>query len=499
MRSTTLLTLCLVLLSTSHTFAQRRPLRRTAAVFPPLTDEQAAEKQRLLDAVQPAATRDGRPPNIVLLFADDLGYADVGCYGSTEIPTPHIDRLAESGMRFTDAYVTAGTCSPSRAGLLSGRYQQRFGFEFNTGPDRITTREGRGLDPAALNIADVLSRVGYATGVVGKWHLGTRDQFHPHERGFDEFYGFLAGAHVFIDPARLTDAERAVSGRGTVGRIMRGTEIIQEDEYLTDAIAREAEAFITRHKDDPFFLYVPFNAVHTPLQATPEYQKRFAHVEDLKRRIYYAMTAAMDDAVGRVVAALEANGLRGNTLVIFSNDNGGPLYTGVQSNEPLRLGKMFLFEGGIRVPLVMQLPGVIPPGSEHHEMVSMLDLFPTICSLAGARLPSELALDGVDLGPALAARGSGPHHEALFWRNGPNRAVRMGNWKMIQSGDHIWLFDLANDIGEQHNLAADHPDQLRKLQQALTDWESQIPKPAWPARSNSRSQEVDGVPYRLAI
>lgn len=468
-------------------------------VFRPLSDEQAAAKQSIIESVTVDNDLHKRP-NIVLLFADDLGYADIGCYGSQEIPTPHIDGLARRGIKFTNAYVTAGTCSPSRAGLMSGRYQQRFGFEFNTGPGGVTRRRGRGLDPSAVTLADVLKHAGYATGAVGKWHLGNRAQFHPQQRGFDEFFGFLAGAHHYVEPATLSAEARAVEhGGGDTDGILRGSERVDEDEYLTDIFAREAADFIERHKQEPFFLYVPFNAVHTPIQATDEYLARFADVSDLKRRTYFAMTSALDDAVGGILDALQSAGLEDNTLVIFFNDNGGPLYTGVQSNGALRFGKLFLFEGGVRVPLIMQWPGVIAENRVSDQVVSALDLFPTLSSIAGAELPESLELDGIDLSPQLRGETSEAAPRTLFWRNGTNKAMRKGSWKLVEIPDHVWLFDLDADVGEQHNLADRHPDIVREMRQEYGRWEAELPSPAWPPRPDRYQQPIDGVVYEIQI
>mgnify|MGYP002622795315 FL=1 len=477
----------------------RRLAARQSPVFPPLSVQQQAEKQQLLrgTAVRPAPS--DRRPNIVLLLADDLGYADIGCYGSRDIPTPHIDRLAARGMRFSNAYVTAATCSPSRAALLTGRYQQRYGFEFNTGPQRVTHRAGRGLDPTAVTIADVLRQAGYATGAVGKWHLGSREQFHPINRGFDEFFGFLAGAHAYLDPSTLSAAEQEVSGPGSTGAVLRGFESVAQPEYLTDAFAREAVSFIERHQNRPFFLYVAFNAVHTPIQATDKYQDRFADVEDLKRQTYYAMTSALDEAVGAILAALRANDLAETTLVIFTNDNGGPTYTEVQSNGPLRLGKMYLFEGGIRVPLICAGNGVPRTDEICDATVSTLDLFPTLCDLANITPPDDRSLDGVSLLPLLDDAGADVAHRPLCWRNGSNRAIRKGPWKLIAAGEHIWLFDLSADIGERHNVADAHPEIVQELTTILSEWEKTLASPAWPPRPNARTVEVDGIPYRLEI
>jgi len=454
-------------------------------------NEQAmAAKQQLLARIRQIDVKGRRPPNVVVILADDLGYADTSIYGSESISTPHIDALAAGGVLFTDAYVTAASCSPSRAGLLSGRYQQRFGFEFNTSGGAITHRTSRGLDPAALTFADILQRAGYVTGVFGKWHLGTRDYFHPLRRGFDEFFGFLAGAHSFFP---------AVQREPVYSTVMRGRTPLTEPEYLTDAFARETVNFIKAHKEDPFFVYVPFNAVHTPLEATDEYLKRFPNETNAKQRAYNAMTSALDDAVGEIVAALKEAGVYDKTLIVFLNDNGGPIYTQVQSNAPLRLGKLFLFEGGIRVPMIVNWPGVLEPGTVYRKPVSSLDVFPTVCAAAGVDLPSTLKLDGIDLLPYLKGDEADSPHDALFWSNGPNKAVRLGNWKMILAGDHTFLFDLASDIGERKNLAEQEPAVVRKLQEALQEWQGRMKPPAWPSKPKRRIVEIDGVPYELNI
>lgn len=280
---------------------------------------------------------------------------------------------------------------------------------------------------------------------------------------------------------------------------MRGNETIDEQEYLTDAFAREAASFIKRSKDDPFFLYVPFNAVHTPIQATEQYRQRFADVSDFKRRTYYAMTSAMDDAVGTIVDALDANHVLDNTLVIFFNDNGGPTYTDVQDNGPLRLGKMYLFEGGVRVPLVIAGAGISTEPDTCNEMVSALDFFPTLCALGGVQPPAELNLDGENLLPILRGEESSVERDTLFWRNGSNRAIRQGSWKMISAGDHTWLFDLSTDLGEQNNVAQEHPEIVEQLEADLLAWESGLSDPAWPPRPGEKAAEVDGVPYRIEL
>ncbi|MFP6764647.1 MAG: sulfatase [Planctomycetaceae bacterium] len=447
-------------------------------------------KNTTLKQIPRVTEREQRPPNLVLILADDLGYADTGAYGSRAIPTPHIDALAKTGVKFTAAYVTAGTCSPSRAGLMSGRYQQRFGFEFNTSGGAITHRLHRGLAPGVITLPDVLRRAGYATGMFGKWHLGTQPQFHPQVRGFDEFYGFLAGAHSFFPVSQ----EQPIHST-----LLRGNKPLKEPAYLTDAIAREAIRFIDSRAGQPFFAYIPFNAVHTPIQATRKYQDRFRNIQNETRRDYYAMTSALDDAVGAIVAAIERNQLTDTTLVIFLNDNGGPIYTGVQSNAPLRLGKLFLFEGGIRVPMVMKWPGVLPANQVFPGITSSLDVFPTICAAAGITLPDDLPLDGVNLIPLLCGRTAGPPHETLFWSNGPNSAIRHLQWKLVVSGNSRWLFDLTADPGENNNLADTQPQKIRQLEALLEAWRQQLLPPAWPSKPQRRKVTVDGQVYELNI
>jgi arylsulfatase A-like enzyme len=458
-------------------------------VFP--ADPEAVElRRRLLAAIVDGTEGDVPLPNIVFILADDLGYADTGVYGSRQIPTPHIDRLASDGVLFTSAYVTAASCSPSRAGLLTGRYQQRFGFEYNTAGGKITHRECRGLDPAAITLAEVLQKAGYATGMFGKWHLGTRRHLHPLSRGFDEFYGFLAGAHSFY-PAKRKEP--------VYSTVMRGHTPLIEPEYLTDAIARETVKFIRVNKDRPFFAYVPFNAVHTPIQSPDEYVDRFRSVRGRTRRVYCAMTSALDDAVGTIVDSLDRHGLNENTLVVFLNDNGGPNYNSYRSNAPLRLGKLTLFEGGVRVPMIIKWPGRIAPRSVYERMVSSLDVFPTLCAAAGIELPEQIELDGVDLAPFLQGKNPEAPHRKLFWSNGPNIAVRKGKWKLIKSHDQTWLYDLEKDVAEKLNLADEYPGVVEELEKDHEEWRRRMKRPAWPGKPGRRKIMIDGKPYTQRI
>ena len=263
-------------------------------------------------------------PNIVLIVADDLGYPDICAYGCTSGRTPNIDSLAERGVRFTDGYVSAPICSPSRAGMLTGRYQQRFGHEFNAGGQARSHRMGLGTPASETLLPAHLKAAGYATGMSGKWHLGSIDALHPLNRGFDEFFGFLHGANAYFDSKSRTDAvfanAKGLRGRGPINPILRGHEPVDETEYLTDALTREAVSFIERHAHDPFFLYVPYNAPHTPLEVTRHYYDRFPEIEDHATRVYKAMISAVDDGVGAIISTLEANGIADDTLVIFTAD-----------------------------------------------------------------------------------------------------------------------------------------------------------------------------------
>ena len=449
-----------------------------------------------------AVSAQDRKPNFIILLADDLGYCDTGLYGCEDIPTPHINSIAEDGALFTDGYVTAGTCSPSRAALLTGRYQQRFGFEFNTGSAKVTFDEKRGLPTSQETIADRLKPEGYRTGLIGKWHQGIVDGYHPHERGFDEFFGFLPGARAYFDAPsekmRVKPADpKAGSSRSTgLNVLYRGREKHIEKEYLTDAFAREASDFIERNKENPFFLYVAFNAPHTPIEATRKYVDRFADQPDELRRVYQAMVSALDDAVGEILATLENNGLAEDTMVVFLSDNGCATYTDACTNDPLRLGKTYLFEGGVRIPFALRFPRALDGGAKYTEAVSSLDLLPTFLAAAGADLPG--AYDGTDLLPFLTGKLSGAPHEMLCWRNGDNRAIRQGNWKMFWNDNSVWLFDLAGDLGERSNVAREKADIVKQLKQAYGDWEKANASPAWPARPG-RTIKIDGVDVNVNI
>lgn len=421
--------------------------------------------------------------NIVILFADDLGYGDIGCYGNKVVPTPYIDSIANNGVRCSDAYVTAAVCAPSRAGLLTGRYQQRFGFEFNMYGPHL------GLPDTETTLAEFLKKKGYVTGIVGKWHLGVDHKFHPMERGFDEYFGFRCGTAVYAEPAQpgiitvpLRKGKKiAPSLRRKSVPIERNKQAVDEKEYLTDALAREAVAFIERHQKNPFFLYVPFNAVHTPFQATKKYYDRFATIENEKLRIYAAMTSALDDAVGAILKKLRQVGLEKNTLVFFLSDNGAFTRLGVGNNGPLRGDKTTYFEGGIRVPFLVQWPGYIPAGKVYRQPVSTLDILPTVLTAIGTEVPKNC--DGVDLLPHLTGKKETSPHEILFWRAGPSFAVRQGHWKIVKVEDRTaCLYDLSTDLSEKNDVAKENPEVVQGMLKALSEWEKQLKPPMWPAR-----------------
>jgi arylsulfatase A-like enzyme len=428
-----------------------------------------------------AEAQPGRKPNIVIILADDFGYGDLGVHGCKDIPTPHLDSLA-SGVRCAQGYVSAPQCSPTRAGLLTGRYQQRFGHESNA------ANENSNLPLSEVTLADRLKAAGYRTGLVGKWHLGLDEPYHPLNRGFDEFFGFLGGANPYLPQGP----------KGVVPRILRGREPAGEKEYLTDAFAREAVAFIDRHQKTPFFLYLAFNAPHGPLQASEKYLKRFAAIEDEKRRTYAAMVSAMDDAVGSVLTKLSVAGLESDTLVFFISDNGGPTDVNAARNAPLRGVKGETREGGIRSPFFVRWPAKLPAGLVYNEPVIQLDIHPTAPAAAGVTAPPDARFDGVNLLPYLRGEKAEPPHAALYWRfNFPLRqaarhkwAIRVGDWKLftdidanrrrsdqvVESGN-VRLVNLKQDPTEATDLSKQHPEKVQSLMEAWKKWHATLARP----------------------
>lgn len=408
-----------------------------------------------------AVAAEPKKPNVLLIVADDLGWGELGCQGNSEIPTPHIDSIAKNGIRFTSGYVSGPYCSPTRAGLMSGRYQQRFGHEFNPGPQ---APENFGIKQTT--IANRLKEAGYVTGMFGKWHLGDGDS-HPLKRGFDEYFGFLGGAHSYFEVGQRRAA------------ILHGQEPAEKIEYTTLDFGRAASKFIDKNRDQPWFVYLPFNAVHTPMEAPEKYLARFEKIADKKRRTFAGMLSAMDDAIGEVLAKLNELKLEENTLVIFFSDNGGPTAANTASNGPLNGFKATVWEGGVRVPFLMQWKGKLPTGKVDDRPVIQLDVPPTVLAAAGVDVKSEWQLDGVNLLPYLTGEKPQAPHDALFWRFGRQRAVRMGDWKLTDTGDGAKLFHLAKDIGEKTDLASQEADKLKRLEAAYTDWNKGNIDPAW--------------------
>ena len=406
-------------------------------------------------------------PNIILILADDLGYADVGVNGCQDVPTPHIDSLAANGVRFTNGYANHPVCSPSRAGLMSGMYQHRFGFERNSGPERYAAANF-GVPRRIPLLSEKLDEAGYATGMIGKWHIGFREGLTPHERGFDFSYVFHSGARSYYPETRNGDP-----------LYRNGVRVKKEPDYLTDAFAEESVDFIKRNRNDPFFLYLAFNAVHTPMEASDKYLKRFPNIKDRKRKAMAGMLSAMDDAIGQILDTLENQGLTENTLIMLYSDNGGIPPLNASLNHPFRGMKGTLYEGGIRVPFLFQWPGAIPANSLYEHPVMGFDCHATALAAARALDTSESDIDGVDLLPFLKGKTGAPH-ENLFWRSGPKHALRMGDWKLVneRTGGQV-LFNLKEDPHETTNLSAQNPIIFREIKARYNAWSRSMMRPQW--------------------
>jgi arylsulfatase A-like enzyme len=423
----------------------------TALLLAPLATLHAAETSK---------------PNIIVILADDMGYADAGFNGCKDIPTPHLDSIAKNGIRFSAGYVTAPQCAPSRAGLLMGVDQNRIGCENNNVTDIAGLSEG-------ITFADHMRAAGYRTGMVGKWHLGTKPGQQPLDRGFDEYFGFLRGSSWYLPQA----------GQKSIAQIIEGRKAVPVGGYLTDAFGEQAVRFITENQAKPFFLYLAFNAPHSPYEAPADEIAKFTHIKDDKRRTYAAMVSIMDRNIGRVLAALKTADLEQNTLVVFLSDNGGP-GDGYANNTPLHGWKGDTFEGGIRVPFVMQWPVTIKPSQTVDTPVSSLDLLPTALAAAGQPIPAPL--EGQSLLPALLGAESFPAR-TLAWRFvfGPAVAkspwaMRDGNWKLVQgsaASSEVQLFDLSQDASEANDLSTARTDIRERLQKAHDTWVASMPAP----------------------
>ena len=412
-------------------------------------------------------------PNFILIVADDLGYADLSMNGSKQIPTSNIDRLAEEGITFTQGYVSAPVCSPSRAGLLTGRNQVHFGHDNNIGGNQT------GFDPDFLGlpltettIASRLNDLGYVTGLIGKWHLGEESYFHPLKRGFSEFWGYTGGGHDYF--------KSEPDGKRYLCPIESNYKTPQPITYITDDKGDECVDFIKRHKDEPFFLFASFNAPHAPMQATDEDLELFKHIKDEKRRKYCAMVYRLDVNVGKIMDAVEKEGLAENTLIVFISDNGGPVNSNASINAPLNGQKGILLEGGIRVPFIMNWKGNLAPGQTIHDPVISLDFAPTFFELAGGTITDKTKFDGVNLMPYLQGKTKIKPHDSMNWRFTISAAIREGDWKLVRLPDRLpMLFNLSNDISEQNDVSILHLERTMSMLKKLGKWDVIQPHPVF--------------------
>ncbi|WP_448248450.1 sulfatase-like hydrolase/transferase [Thalassotalea agariperforans] len=429
-------------------------------------------------------------PNILFILADDLGHGDVGFNGAKDIVTPALDDLAKNGTVFTSAYAAHPFCGPSRAGLLTGRYPHNIGSQFN-----LPTSDrsgGLGIPTSETYFSKVLQESGYYTGAIGKWHLGEEQQFHPNNRGFDEFYGFLNGGHNYF-PEQFKPAYEAQRKKGLNHAIFHylrplehnGKEV-DEKEYITDGLSREASNFIEKageNKQQPFFLYLAYNAPHSPMEAKEEDMAMFPNIKDKKRKVYAGMVYALDRGVKRVVETLKRTGQYENTLIVFLSDNGGKPSLGA-SNAPLKGHKGDVYEGGYRSPMFLHWPAKIAAGKTFEYPVSALDFYPTLVSLAGAKVPTNKVLDGKNIWPNIIA-GSNPRQGEMLYtmrhRLGFSQAsARRDNFKIVHDTKNGWkLYDIEKDIGEKNDISSKHPNVVREMVAAMDIWAWGHTEPLW--------------------
>ena len=431
-----------------------------------------------------------KKPNIVLLFSDDAGYADFGFQGSKVMHTPNLDKLASSGVRFTQGYVSASTCGPSRAGLITGRYQQRFGFEENNVPSFMSSNSAldglnMGVPTDQTTIGESLQDLGYTTAYFGKWHLGGADRFHPTKRGFDEFYGFRGGARSYYKYPALSKTGKENWLERDFGKYA------EPERYLTDKLGEEAADFIERNQEKPFFAFVSFNAVHTPMEAEQKDMDQFPQLSG-KRQQVAGMTLALDRACGVILDKLKELGLEKNTIVVFTNDNGGPTDKNASINLPLAGTKSNHLEGGVRVPFLMRWSGVIKKNSEYDYPVSTLDLLPTFVEAAGGDVKPLTQIDGVNLLPYIKNENKSRPHETLFWKKDCRASVRHGDWKLIRFPDRpAELYNIIEDESEQNDLASNYPDKVREMYKMIFEWESELERPRWLLQRKFENVDID--------
>ncbi len=418
----------------------------------------------------------GEKPNVIVILLDDLGSTDVGFGGSLDIKTPNIDRIAEDGMICNNTYISAPYSGPSRCGIMTGRYQQRFGAEGNAGSTQEDIDNKNGVLESEVLLSNVMKEQGYSTCAIGKWHLGDHEDLWPQNRGFDYFYGFSGGGHSFWG------GRNKKSPAGFVQE--NGVEV--KTTYLTDDFTDKAVDYINKSSKEknPFFIYLAYNAPHAPLQAPSKYLERTTHISNKFRSVYAAMVLAVDDGIGRIWSALESNKIDDNTMIIFLSDNGGVGVNGQAMNYPRRAFKGNMFDGGIRTPFAIYWKGRIQPGSTYDETISSLDIFPTVATAAGFDVSkNKNPLDGVDLMPYLSGTKGGEPHERLFWRvcGGLEYAVRQGDYKLVKTfySDDYQLYNLRLDPIEMTDIAAKNKDLVAQMAAEYKKWDSEMMTPRW--------------------
>ena len=428
-------------------------------------------------------TKNDSLPNVILVLVDDLGYNDVGFNGSKDIRTPNIDMLSINGVTFTNGYVSYPVCSPSRAGIITGRYQDKFGYGLNI---LYTPKDPKmGLPLSEYTLADLFKSRNYISSAIGKWHLGAHESLRPLNRGFDEFFGFLTGGHRYFPEEWTLEDETKVKSQGDAYRtkLLRNDQRVEENEYLTDALSREAIDFIDRNNDNPFFIYLAYNAPHGPLQATKEYLDRYDHIEDKRRKTYAAMVSSVDDGVGGIIDKLNQHNILDNTIIYFLSDNGGSKFNS-SNNYPLKGFKGELCEGGLKVPFVMHWPAKIKPNTVFEKPVISLDIFATIKSVINPSLELKNPLHGKNLMPYISGKNNDAPHDYLFWRNNGHQppqedgtrpryitwALRTLDHKLLIRRNDSMLFDLENDISESINIKDSLLGSFNFLNSKIKEW-----------------------------
>lgn len=456
-------------------------------------------KKPILSFLLMAGISSAERPNILVIVTDDMGYGDVGFNGSSDIRTPALDQLAENGTVCTSGYAAHPFCGPSRAGLMTGRYPHELGAQYNL-PRNSDTIVGFGVPRTEIFLSTALQDAGYYTGAIGKWHLGAEDDYAPNARGFDDFYGFRGGGHKYFPAKFHAEYDKQVkAGReviiDNICPLERNGHFVRETEYLTDAFSREAVRFVKEaaQKEQPFFLYLAYNAPHSPMEALEQDLERYAHIEDKTRRTYAAMVYAVDRGVAQLTRTLKEMGVFDNTLIVFMSDNGGKLRYG-SDNGPLKGEKADCAEGGYRVPMFFHWPTQIPAGQIYEHPVSALDFYPTLITAAGASVPSGKKLSGRNVLPALQSGKSARTGQLLFSMRYEGESTQVGirqdQWKALRYKGKWGLYDLGNDIGEQHDVSKLYPERLSNMLAKAKGWSRVHTPPKW-KHDQVKDQEWD--------